>query len=88
LWRKIHAMLKTLNLDPDVVALLDALQGDGDASLDALVNDSLRRGLSGKVRPAAPSSKRIEIQTFNSKLLMPIDNVWEAVALAEGESYR
>jgi metal-responsive CopG/Arc/MetJ family transcriptional regulator len=82
-------MRTTLTIDDDVAAILDRLRRARDASLRDLINEALRRGLremsgrpkrSGKFRTKAVALGRVRIGS--------IDNVAEALAVAEGEAFR
>ena len=81
-------MRTTLTIDDDVAVQLERLQRERDTSLKQLVNDALRQGLNqleAKPKPRKPFRTR----TFDGgKLLIPIDNVAEALALAEGEDFK
>ena len=81
-------MRTTLTLDRDVAAQLQRLRRARDASLKALVNEALRRGL----REMTAKQKRREpfhTQTFDlGPFLVNIDNVAEALAYAEGEGFK
>ena len=81
-------MRTTLTLDDDVAALLDEVLKRRKTSLKAVVNDALRRGLSG---PEPPTGRRKHYRVKAWDLGPPridLDNVWEAVAFAEGETFR
>ena len=82
-------MRTTLTLDDDVAAALERLRKNSDSGLKELVNDALRRGL----KDMTARSKRIH--TFRTKSvrlgqvrLASIDNIGEALALAEAESFK
>lgn len=81
-------MRTTLTLDPDVSIELEALRRERGLSLKDAVNDALRRGL----RAIAESGMRGPPFVTRSVDLgvphLPLDNVAEALALAEGESFR
>jgi hypothetical protein len=81
-------MRTTLTLDGDVAVQIERLRRERDTSLKAVVNDVLRRGLR---QVDEPPKKRKPFRTQASRLgppLIDIDNVWEAIALAEGEDYK
>jgi len=81
-------MRTTLTLDDDVAALVVREVKRRKTSLKAVVNDGLRQGLAEHRDPPGP---RRPFRTRTVNLGAPridIDNVWEALALAEGESYR
>ena len=78
-------MRTTLTLDDD--AVLERLRKSRDASLKDLVNEALRRGL----RDMGGRTKRRErLRTRSVALgrlrIAGLDNIGEALALAEGEA--
>ncbi len=82
-------MRTTLTLDDDVAAALQRLRKIRDLGLKELINDALRRGL--KEMNASP--KRTE--PFRTKSvglgrvrLASVDNIGEALAIAEAESFK
>jgi hypothetical protein len=78
-------MKTTLTLDDDLVATLERLRQEREASLDDVVNDVLRRGLKEVSARPAP---RVPFRTTAVSLgrpLVPLDNVAEAIATLEGE---
>ena len=82
-------MRTTLTLDDDVTAALQRLRKARDLGLKELINDALRRGL----KEMSARSKRT--QSFRTKSvglgrvhLVSIDNVAEALAVAEAESFK
>ncbi len=79
----------TLTLDDDVAALLARVREARRSSLKALVNDALRRGL---VQLSAPEPRRKPYHTRSVSLgpclLGNLDDVAEALAMAEGEAHR
>ena len=78
----------TLTIDDDVAVEIERLRRQKDASLKQVVNDTLRLGLRAAEAPAKPR-KPFRMKTFDGgKLLIPIDNVAEALALAEGEDFK
>ncbi|HSB60571.1 MAG TPA: ribbon-helix-helix protein, CopG family [Vicinamibacteria bacterium] len=82
-------MRTTLTLDADVVALLEHLRAARRQSLKGLVNEALRLGLKSM---AAPRKRRRPFRTQTVSLgrcrAGSLDNIAEALALAEGESFR
>ncbi len=82
-------MRTTLTLDDDVAKLLLTVQQSQKASLKAVVNEALRHGLLRMVAPSAPR-RRFETRSANLGpcLIGNIDDVAEALAVAEGESFR
>jgi hypothetical protein len=82
-------MRTTLTLDDDVAARIERLRRTRNVSLKDLVNEALREGLK---QLAAPQEKRAPFRTeavdLGRCLLGNVDNVAEALAVAEGESFR
>ena len=81
-------MRTTLTLDDDVAALLLRVQEARRTTLKAVVNEALRQGLRELDAPAPRSTYRTPSVSAGRCLLGSIDDVSEALALAEGESYR
>jgi hypothetical protein len=82
-------MRTTLTLDDDVAAVLKRLRKSSDASLKDLINEALRRGfkdMSGRTK------RRERLQTRSVALgrlrIASLDNIGEALAVAEGEAYK
>ena len=81
-------MRMTLTVDDDIAVELKRLRRQQDASLKKVVNDTLRRGLHAAATPAKPR-KPFHMKTYSSGgLLIPMDNVAEALALIEGEDFK
>jgi hypothetical protein len=82
-------MRTTLTLDDDVAAILKRLRKSRDVRLKDLVNEALRRGLKDM---ASRTKRRVRLQTRSVALgrlrIASLDNVGEALAVAEGEAYR
>ena len=80
-------MRTTLTLDPDVSVELEALRRERGLSLKDAVNDALRRGL----RAMAEGERRgPPFVTRNADMgvpRLPLDDVAEALAAAEGENF-
>jgi len=84
-----RCMRTTLTLDDDVVAILERLRKSRDASLKDLVNEALRRGL----KDMTSRTKRRKLSQTRSVALgrlriAGLDNIGEALAVAEGEAYK
>ena len=80
-------MRTTLTLDPDVAAELERLRREGDGEWKGLVNEVLRIGLRHR-QPERPAGR---FRTDPADLGMPridLDDVSEALAVAEGEAFR
>jgi len=82
-------MRTTLTLDKDVAAVIERLRKTRDESMKALINEALREGLKTL---DAPRRKQARFRTSAVNLgrcrLGNVDNVGEALAVAEGESFR
>jgi hypothetical protein len=85
----LDAMRTTLTLDDDVAAILERLRKSRDASLKGLVNEALRRGLKDMT---SRTKRRERLQTRSVALgrlrIASLDNIGEALAIAEGEAYK
>jgi len=79
----------TLTLDDDVAATLERLRRNHRISLKRLINEALRRGLDDMGRRRRP---REVIHTRAVALgrvrIASIDNIGEALAIAEGEGFK
>ena len=82
-------MRTTLSLDDDIAAQLEQLRARGDRSFRQLVNDALRAGLALLDREdAAPRGPVTRAVSLGAPRLPDVDDVSEAIAITEGESYR
>ena len=82
-------MRTTLTLDPDVAALLERVRENRGASLKEAVNEGLRRGLKQMVEAARPAEPfRTTTVSLGRCLIGDLDNVAEALAVVEGETFR
>jgi len=81
-------MRTTLTLDDDVAAILKRLARTRHARLKDLVNEALRRGLAAPVLPPAGEPFRTTSVALGRCRLGTVDNVADALAAAEGESFR
>jgi predicted transcriptional regulator len=82
-------MRTTLTLDEDVAAALERLRKAREQSLKDLVNEALRHGLKQMdARPRHREPFRTETVDAGRCRVGSIDNVAEALAIAEGESFR
>jgi hypothetical protein len=79
-------MRTTLTLDPDVAALLKCVREARDASLKDAVNEGVRLGLKQMMEPVEPF--RTKAVSLGRCLIGDLDNVAEALALAEGDGFR
>jgi Ribbon-helix-helix protein, copG family len=81
-------MRTTLTIDDDVAAGLEQLRKSQNVSLKGLINEALRRGLREMTERSKPR-KPFRTRTVNlGPPKIPLDNIAEALAIAEGEWYR
>jgi hypothetical protein len=81
-------MRTTLTIDDDVAAEIEALCQARRVSLKAVVNDALRRGLAEMGKARKHSRKPFRTKSFDvGRALLPIDDVAEALAIAQGEDF-
>jgi hypothetical protein len=83
-------MRTTLTLDPDVAAVLERLRRRDPRSFKALVNDLLRKGIEqldpkGRKRGAPYRTRGAALGACR---LGSLDDVADALAVAEGERFR
>jgi hypothetical protein len=79
----------TLTLEPDVAAELGRLRRAEGKSLKALVNEVLRLGLQ-QLASRRPGRRGTPLRTSSVDLgecLVPLDDIAEALAIAEGEDF-
>jgi hypothetical protein len=82
-------MRTTLSLDDDVAATLERLRRSRRISLKRLVNEALRRGLDDMGRRRKPrEAVRTRAVALGRVRIAGIDNIGEALAIAEGESFK
>lgn len=83
-------MRTTLTLDKDVAAALERLRKARRASLKKIANEALRQGLERMAAPPARPRRPFRTRTFSlgGCLIGNVDNVAEALAVAEGESFK
>jgi hypothetical protein len=83
-------MRTTLTLDEDVAAALERLRKKTRMSLKEAVNEAMRRGLAQMARSGgAPREPyRTPSVSLGRCLVSSIDDVAEALAVAEGEAFR
>jgi Ribbon-helix-helix protein, copG family len=81
-------MRTTLTLDDDVAAILERLRKSRDASLKDLVNEALRRGLKDMTRTKRTERLQTRSVALGRLRIASLDNVGEALAVAEGEAYK
>ena len=81
-------MRTTLTLDDDVAVQVERIRHEREASLKDVVNEALRRGLREMSEKPKPR-KRFRTRVFEGPvLLVPIDNIAETLAIAEGEAFK
>ncbi len=82
-------MRTTLTIDDDVAAVLLRLRKSREASMKTLINEALRRGLKDM---GARTKRRGPVRTRSVSLgrlrMAGIDNIAEALAIAEGEAFK
>jgi hypothetical protein len=82
-------MRTTLTLDPDVAAALERVRDARGLGLKEAVNEAMRRGLAQlDERPSPMPPFRTRAVNLGPCLLGNVDDVSEALALAEGEDHR
>jgi len=85
----LRCMRTTLTLDKDVAAVIERLRKTRDESLKVIVNEALREGLKQLDTPRRKKARfRTDSANLGRCLLGNVDNVSEALAVAEGESFR
>lgn len=81
-------MRTTITLDPDVVALLERVVAQRRQRFKDVVNGALRAGLAQmEAPPPAAAPFRTPAVSLGACRLASLDNVAEALALAEGEGF-
>lgn len=82
-------MRTTLTLDDDVAAALERLRRTRGVGLKALVNEALREGLKQmRTRRARRERFRTHVADLGRLRIGSVDNIGEALAIAEGESFK
>jgi hypothetical protein len=82
-------MRTTLSIDTDVAAVLQRIRRERKLSLKTLVNEALRQGLKHMTAPPVPhATYQTPSVSLGRCLLNNLDDVSEALAAAEGESFR
>ncbi len=81
-------MRTTLTLDADVARLLERVRRRRGGSLKQLVNDALRAGLARLEKPRTPRKRHVtKAVSLGRCLLDNVDDVAEALAVADGERF-
>jgi hypothetical protein len=80
----------TLTLDDDVAAMLERVRRSKRLGLKEAVNEAMRLGLAQMAHPPAEPGPpyRTPSVSLGRCLVSGIDDVAEALAVAEGESFR
>jgi hypothetical protein len=82
-------MRTTLTLDEDVSALLERLRKNRKVNLKILVNEALRRGLQEMIRPSRRGKPyHTQSVSLGRCLVGSLDDISEALAIAEGEDFK
>jgi hypothetical protein len=82
-------MRTTLSLDDDVARLLEQVRKQRGITLKKIVNEALREGLARLVAPRRPRKRHAtQAVSLGRLLLADLDDVAEALAVAEGEGFR
>jgi len=82
-------MRTTLSLDPDVAILLEKVRKINPISFKQAVNEALRAGLMQLTAPAPrPASFHTETVDLGRCLIGNLDDISEALAAGEGESFK
>lgn len=82
-------MRTTLTLDDDVAAALERLRKTRKTGLKALVNEVLREGLKQmQARPARRERFHTQPVDLGRLRIGSLDNIAEALAVAEGEAFK
>jgi hypothetical protein len=79
----------TLTIDDDVAASLERLRKARDGSLKNLINEALRRGIkemSARAKPREPF--RTRAVDLGRVQIGSLDDISEALAVAEGETFK
>lgn len=82
-------MRTTLSIDDDVAILLQRIQKEKETTFKELVNEALRQGLERMSQPALQKKPfRTRPEALGKCYFPNLDNTWEVLAEAEGESYK
>jgi hypothetical protein len=80
-------MRTTITLDDDVARRVAQLQKSTEHTFKQVVNDLLRRGL--EAAPPVGVETRYRTRTFSAEpYVSNLDNIAEALAVAEGDDFR
>jgi hypothetical protein len=81
-------MRVTLTIDDDVAVSLERLRKARDGSLKALINEALRRGIKDMNARGKPHRAFRTRAVDVGEVLIPLDNINEALAFAEREPFK
>ena len=82
-------MRTTLTIDDNIAAILEQMREIRNASLKDLVNEALRRGLKDMTdRPKHREPFRTESAALGAARMTELDNIGEALAIAESEAFK
>ena len=82
-------MRTTLTLDDDVAALLERARKSGKKNLKTIVNEALRQGLREMTKPGVRGKPyQTRDADLGRCLIAGLDDISEALAVAEGEHFR
>jgi len=82
-------MRTTLTIDEDVAALLENVRRTSKSSLKSVVNKALRKGLKEMRTPSRRSKSYQSRSVFLGRCLVGnIDDISEALSIAEGEDFK
>jgi hypothetical protein len=82
-------MRTTLTIDDDIAVMLDRMRRQRDANLKDVVNEALRRGLQEMGGPPKRRNRfRTRTVSLGRQRIAALDNIAEALAIAEDEAFR
>jgi hypothetical protein len=82
-------MRTTLTIDDDVASLLERIRRNRKVTFKAAVNEALRRGLRDMAAPPRLAKPyRTRAVGLGRCLVGSLDDISEALAIAEGEDFR
>jgi hypothetical protein len=83
-------MRTTLTLGDEGAIQLEDLRRSGDVVFKAVVNEALRRGLKAMTAPQPAAEKPFRTSAFDAGELQAtcLENIAEALAVAEGQTFR
>jgi hypothetical protein len=82
-------MRTTLTIEDDVAASLERLRKARNGSLKDLINEALRRGIKDMSARAKPREQfRTRVVDLGRVQIGSLDDISEALAIAEGETFK